>query len=116
MRAPSSPSSASSDRAASPPSPLHAVPCVSAPRRSTRHSVAVDGSSVTDEDTMQKAMRHKAALNLDFNGMNSQSSSFVSLSTPVISSKLNVVGIRLGKNVNEINLSANVLRRMNMIV
>jgi hypothetical protein len=74
--------------------------------------VAEDGSSVTDEDTMQKAMRCKAALNLDFNGMNSQSSSFVSLSTPVISSKLNVAGIRLGKNVNEINLSANVLRRM----
>jgi hypothetical protein len=63
-------------------------------------------------DTMQKAMRCKAAINLDFSGMNSQSSSFVSLSTPIMSSKLNVVGIRLGKNVNEINLSANVLRHM----
>jgi hypothetical protein len=32
--------------------------------------------------------------------MRSKSSSFLSLSTPVISSKLNVVGIRLGKNSN----------------
>jgi hypothetical protein len=74
--------------------------------------VAEDGSSATDEDTMQKAMRHKAAMNLDFSGMNSQSSSFGSLSIPIMSSKLNAVGIRLGKNDNEINLSANVLRRM----
>jgi hypothetical protein len=42
-RAPSSFPSASSDRVASPPPPLRAVPCVPAPRRSTRHSVAEDG-------------------------------------------------------------------------
>jgi hypothetical protein len=74
--------------------------------------VAGDGSSATDEDTMQKAMRRKAAVNLDFNGMSSKSSSFISLSTHVISSKLNVVGIRLGKNASEVCLSANVLRHM----
>jgi hypothetical protein len=61
---------------------------------------------------MQKAMRRKAAMNLDFSGMCSKSSSFISLSTHVMSSKLNAVGIRLGKNVNEVCLSANVLRRV----
>jgi hypothetical protein len=81
-------------------------------RRSTRHAVADDGSSTTDEDSLQKAMRRKAAMNLDFAGMSSKSSSFISLSTPVISSKLNAVGIRLGKNTSEVNLSANVLRHM----
>jgi hypothetical protein len=83
------------------PLPLY-VPCVPMVRRSTRHAVAEDGSSTTDEDTMQKAMQRKAAMNLEFSGMRSKSSSFVSLSTPVISSKLNVVGIRLGKNANEV--------------
>jgi hypothetical protein len=71
-----------------------------------------DGSVATDEDTMQKAMRHKAAMNLDFSGMTLCSSSFLSLSTPVLSSKLNVVGIKLGNNASEVNLSANVLRHM----
>jgi hypothetical protein len=74
--------------------------------------VAEDGSVATDEDTMTKAMRRKAAMNLDCSGMTSKPSSFISLSTPVLSSKLNVVGIKLGKNLNEVNLSANVLRHM----
>jgi hypothetical protein len=81
-------------------------------RRSSRHTVAEDGSMATDEDTMQKAMRRKAAKNLDFSGMNSSSSSFVSLPTNVISSKLNSVGISLGKNDYEVNVSANVLKHM----
>jgi hypothetical protein len=51
-------------------------------------------------------------MNLDYSGMTSKSSSFISLSTPVISSKLNTVGINLGKNVNEVLISANVLRHM----
>jgi hypothetical protein len=74
--------------------------------------VADDGSSTTDEGTLQKAMRHKAAVNLDFSGMSSKSSSFIFLSTHVISSKLNAVGIRLGKNVSEVCLSTNVPRHM----
>jgi hypothetical protein len=74
--------------------------------------VAEDGSVATDEDTMQKAMRRKAAMNLDYSGMTLQPSSFISLSTPVLSSKLNAVGIKLGKNVNAINVYANVLRHM----
>jgi hypothetical protein len=61
---------------------------------------------------MKKAMRRKAEMNLDYGGMNSQSSSFTSLSTLVISSKLNVVGIKLGKNDAEVSVSANVLRHM----
>jgi hypothetical protein len=77
--------------------------------------VADDGSAATDEDTLKKAMRRKAAKNLDFAGMEpppSSSSSFISLPTTAISSKLNVVGIRLGNCDNEINVSANVLRHM----
>jgi hypothetical protein len=67
---------------------------------------------MTDEDTLQKAMRRNAAMNLNFAGMSSKSSSFISLPTLVISSNLNAVGIRLGKNTSEVNLSANVLRHM----
>jgi hypothetical protein len=61
---------------------------------------------------MLKAMKRKAAMNLDFSGMCSKSYFFISLSTPIMSSKLNSVGIRLGKNVDEVCLSMNVLRRM----
>jgi hypothetical protein len=74
--------------------------------------VAEDGSVATDEDTMAKAMRRKAALNLNGNSKCSKSSSFISLPTFVLSSKSNTVGIKLGKNLNEVNLSPNVLRHM----
>jgi hypothetical protein len=79
--------------------------------------VADDGSAATDEDMLKKAMRRKAAKNLDFAGMepppsSSSSSSFISLPITAISSKLNYVGIRLGNCDNEINVSANVLRHM----
>jgi hypothetical protein len=52
--------------------------------------VDADGGTVTDEDTMQKAMHRKAAKNLDFDGMISshKSKSFLSFSSSVISSKL----------------------------
>jgi hypothetical protein len=76
--------------------------------------MAEDGSMATDEDTMQKAMRRKAAKNLDFSCMDPSTSSFVSLPTQVLSSKLNLVGISLGKNDFEINVSANVLRHMEL--
>jgi hypothetical protein len=82
------------------------------PRWSTRYVVAEDGSMTTDEDMMQKAMRRKATKNLNFSGMDPSSSSFVALPTQVLSSKLNSVGISLGKNDFEINVSANVLRHM----
>jgi hypothetical protein len=53
---------------------------------------------------MQKAMHRKAAKNLDYSGTDSQSSSLIYLSMPILSSKLNVVGIRLGKNINEVSV------------
>nr|XP_051191361.1 flocculation protein FLO11-like [Lolium perenne] len=37
-------------------------------RRSTRHRLTADGASVTDEDSMAKAMRRKASVNLDNGG------------------------------------------------
>jgi hypothetical protein len=74
--------------------------------------VAEDGSVATDEDTMQKAMCRKAAKNLDFSGMDHAPSSFIAFPTQVLSSKLNSVGISLGKNDFEMNVSANVLRHM----
>jgi hypothetical protein len=50
-----------------------------------------DGGTATDEDSMQKAMRRKAAQNLDSVGMicYHKSKSFLSFSSPVMSSKLN---------------------------
>jgi hypothetical protein len=74
--------------------------------------VAEDGSVATDKDTMQKATRRKAAKNLDFCGMDHAPSSFIDFPTQVLSSKLNSIGISLGKNDFEINVSTNVLRHM----
>jgi hypothetical protein len=54
---PTSPTSAATPAPAPP-----VVPCAPPPRRSSRHTVADDGSFATDEDTMQKAMRRKAAI------------------------------------------------------
>jgi hypothetical protein len=72
----------------------------------------MDGSAMTDEDTLQKAMRRKGALNLDTVGMSSSTKSFLSFSTPVVHSKLNSVGIKLGRDLHEINVSTNILKHM----
>jgi hypothetical protein len=66
--------------------------------------VADDGSVATDGDTLKKAMRRKAAKNFDFAGMEPPSSSFISLPTSILSSKLNFVGISLGNSACEIYL------------
>jgi hypothetical protein len=87
-------------------------PSTATARRSARNAVAEDVSTAMDEDMMLRAMRRKAAKNLDFSGMDSSFSSFIPLSMHVLSSKLNSVSISLGKNSSEINVSANVLRRM----
>jgi hypothetical protein len=71
-----------------------------------------DGSKATDEDTLTKAMRRKANINLDIAGMKSKSKSFLPLSDTVISSKLASVGVSLGSNNNAISVSANALRHM----
>jgi hypothetical protein len=74
--------------------------------------VAADGSSATDEDTLKKAMRRKAIQNLDGAGTSPLARSYLNFSTPDVSSKLSSVGVKLGNNLAEINLSTNVLRHM----
>jgi hypothetical protein len=75
-----------------------------------------DGGTMTDEDSMQKAMRRKVAQNLDFVGMNSYHKliSFLSVSSPVISAKLNSLGVRLDSNEKEIFVSTRVLKHMEL--
>jgi uncharacterized membrane protein YgcG len=72
-------------------------------RRSGRYGAAVDGASASDEDSLQRAMRRKAELNLDYSGIisPSKSKSFLSFSTPMISSKLASVGINIDSNDKE---------------
>jgi hypothetical protein len=63
-------------------------------RRSTRHGLGADGCEATDEDSLAKAMRRKAASNLDTSGNKvSNGKSFLAFSTPHISAKLNNVGV-----------------------
>jgi hypothetical protein len=81
-------------------------------RRSTRHVMGADGSAATDEDSMTKAMRRKAAVNLDDPGTSGCSKSFLAFSTPTISAKLNSVGVSLGSSDNVISISSNVLKHM----
>jgi hypothetical protein len=63
---------------------------------------------------MHRAMHRKVKLNLDYSGIVTPSKvkSFLSFSTPDISSKLNRVGVRIGSAEKEIVASSNVLRRM----
>ena len=71
-------------------------------RRSDRFGVDVDGASVTDEDSMTKAMRRKATRNLDFSGMDSKS--FLSFSPQSIHSKLSSVGFNLGNSQSQVHV------------
>ena len=80
------------------------------PRRSARHAVAGDGGAVTDEDTMARAMKCKAALNdTSVHGTNFPSKSFLQLDTPCLESRLVSVGVSLGRNEEEVSVSANAL-------
>jgi hypothetical protein len=74
--------------------------------------VGVDGSAATDEDSLSKAMRRKAASNLDSSGNISSSKSFLAFSTPQISAKLNNVGVSLGNSFDSIHVSTNALKHM----
>nr|XP_051230168.1 uncharacterized protein LOC127348110 [Lolium perenne] len=119
----SSASTASSSRSASPspvptlqqppppPPPPVVQPMV---RRSGRHALAEDGSGATDEDVMQRAMRCKAEMNLDTAGMKQPSKSFISFPDSRISSNLSSLGASLGNTSDEISVSANVLRQMEL--
>jgi hypothetical protein len=79
-----------------------------------RFGEAADGASVTDEDSLHRAMRRKAQINLDYTGMISspKAKSYLSFSTPDINSKLSSVGIKPGGSEKDISISSNVLRRM----
>ena len=79
-------------------------------RRIDSFGVDVDGASVTDEDSMTKAMRRKATRNLDFSGMDSKS--FLSFSPQSIHSKLSSVGFNLGNSQSQVHVSTKVLRHM----
>jgi hypothetical protein len=84
------------------------------PRRSGRFGTSVEGASVTDEDSMIRAMRRKAELNIDYSGMvtPSKAKSFLSFSTLNINSKLGNIGVKIGSCEKDIIVSSNVLRRM----
>ena len=59
---------------------------------------------------MTRAMRRKAACNLDYSGMDSKS--FLSFSPHSIHSKLSSVGLSLGNSQSQVHVSTNVLRHM----
>ena len=81
------------------------------PRRSARHVVAGDGGVATDEDTLSRAMKRKAALN-DTAGQGTKfpSKSFLQHDTSCLESRLVSVGVSLGRNVEEVSVSASALR------
>ena len=67
---------------------------------------------MTDEDSLQRAMRRKAVHNLDSLGTELKSKSFLSFSPTSIQSKLGSVGLKLGSNKSQVEVSTNVLRHM----
>jgi hypothetical protein len=79
-----------------------------------RYVVGEDDASATDKYSMGKAMRCKAASNLDSQGITNPPKSFLSVSTPNISAKLNGVGVSLGSNFNDIVVSTKALRHMEL--
>ena len=81
-------------------------------RRSNRHPVSADGSSPTDEHALAKAMRRQASRNLDSTPGTSPVKSFLSFSDTRINNSLYNVGVSMGKNDNDINLSVGVLKHM----
>jgi hypothetical protein len=61
---------------------------------------------------MAKAMRRKAASNLDPSGTSPCDKSFLSFSTPQISSKLNNLGVSLGTSLDLVSVSTKALKHM----
>jgi hypothetical protein len=83
------------------------------PRRSARHATAADGASSTDEDVLTKAMRRKAEMFASHAPGTSKSlKSFLSYSNSKLSSSLAAVGVHLGNNDREIQVSASALKHM----
>jgi hypothetical protein len=71
-----------------------------------------NGASATDEDVTTKAMRLKAAKNLDSVGTSSRAKSFTSFSSSRIASNLSSVGVSLGRNSSDVVVSTSVLKHM----
>jgi hypothetical protein len=71
-----------------------------------------DESGATDEDMMQKAMRRNAVKNLDPSGMKSFTTAFIKFSDSKISSNLSSLGVSMGRKLEDIAVSANVLRHL----
>ena len=91
------------------PAPVTAT--VQQPRRSARHAVTGDGGATTDEDTLSRAMKRKAALNdTTVQGTRFPTKSFLQLDTSCLESRLVSVGVSLGRNGEEVSVSANALR------
>jgi hypothetical protein len=74
--------------------------------------VGDDGDAATDEDSMAKAMRRKATVNLGSPSKEKSSKSFLSFSTPHISDNLSSVCVSLGNSIYDIIVSAKALRHM----
>ena len=74
--------------------------------------MALDGASETDEDSLKKAMRRKAARNSDYLGTDLNSKSFLSLSSNSIQSNLSSIGFNIGSSSSQIDVSTKVLRHM----
>jgi hypothetical protein len=81
-------------------------------RQSGRHAMDLDGASVTDEDVMMKAMRHKAEQNLDTSGTSPSSKSFTRFSDSRIAANLGSIGVSLGRSSSDILVSTSVLKHM----
>ena len=63
--------------------------------------------------SMARAMKRKAALNdTAVQGTKFPSKSFLQLDTPCLESRLVSVGVSLGRNVEEVSVSANALRHL----
>ena len=83
------------------------------PRCTMRHPAAADDSSVTDEDTLSKAMRRKATLLAPPPmGTSITHNYFLSYSSSMVSSNLAKVGVTLGGNENEIVVLTNALEHV----
>ena len=75
--------------------------------------MAGDGGVATDEDTLSRAMKRKVALNdTTVQGTKFPSKSFLQLDTSCLESRLVSVGVSLGRNVEEVSVSANALRHL----
>jgi hypothetical protein len=79
---------------------------------SGRYGTSVDGAFATDEYYLNKAMQRKVAQNMDSPSTVASSKSFLYFPSPVMYSKLNRVGMKLGSNENTMNVSTRVLRHM----